>query len=1834
MQLMYQANRMLRRSILAALLAVGICNLSSAQSIQRDDRVGVNHDGHGASLRNDSCQRIGSIPAGDEGVADRRYECRNATPPSYGWYLLCQNGWVAEQFLVPLPGRNCYPNVSSEFQPGSRHAYKVEVYRDVEPVRLAVRTRPNTDCAERTSRSVGAIGYTRIVYGPPQSGNLVWWYCLWDLDNITGWSADSKLYDGVYLRKVSVVPVYTLTVKAQLVSGRPLSNVNISVSPPDLDTPPSNCNTCHGRCSDACEIERGTSFTLYYPDRSAHVFLTAPPTITENGQTYTFVRWETTDNNFTTRSIAIDTDRDKTATAVYAPPPDTQPPSISNPSITPNPAPCSGGSVSICATVTDNQSGVASVWAEVCGTRVDMTHQGNNRYCGTYNAPSNCNRQDRTCPVTIYARDNAGNQASISAGTLTIRGDTSGPTVRCCVEPTTLLAQGGVVSIFANVSDDCCTLSSVSAEIYRDGSLQATINLSPSSGSNCGSYNYRGNYDVPVNSSTQSVNWRVKVVATDSAGNQSSPCDSDFTQRGREQQRGCLSISGQDLNASGTQGGPFSPSSTTYTLSNTGEQSISWSASASCNWLTISPSSGTLSGGQTVTVTVSLNSQANNLTPGNYTCAIDFTNTTNGCGNTQRSASLNVQQRPQEGCLVVSPSDGLDAQGPQGGPFSPSSKQYILSNSGGQSINWSASVNCNWVSVSLTAGTLSPGQTATVTVSLNDNANRLNTGTHSCTVSFTNTTNGCGNQEREIRLTVQSLSAGCLYVAPSSGFIASGPQGGPFDPTSKDYTLRNTGQQPLEWQVRLSQTADWLTIEPASGTLASGAQTTVRVSINANARNLYPNLYQVDCEFVNLTNGCGNQTRRITLEVREPTEEFPDLVPLNVQVTPNPSKIGQTVTIRFRVHNQGNRQSSECKAKVYWERGPSRISWNVTIPAILPGQSVELTSTYIPRNHGTYQVRIQVDWDRRSGQSDQQRENDWTEPVRVDVSSSFDLRLPIGLPSGSRGSLNFLARTYQGTPAPPYGHGGSCDEMRRVADLYPLRQPSCPNLSLCRETPEWGFRRSYLVVAAHSGKVSITGWRDDGCVDYRNGCNPEKGRYRSVTVTNEDLGIKTLYVHLRVDERLRNEQEVRAGDVLGTVDDYGCARTGPHLHFAVIRIRDGQVLPLDDGTVTFNGLRLLAGDTPCGEPQCNGYLGYVHSLAPPGGDPSDANLFLDITTRSVDRGGVVQAAGVLSPAEAGRRIVIVVSSPNPEEGILTYETQTDASGGYAVTIPVPREAYPGTWTVVAYAPEQTGYDDLTSEPVEFEVVNASPDTPTQISPAVGEITSSLPVLVLSSADPESDQIRFRVELSRVNISSISIETDLVQSGNRVEIVPPTGLSAGSWRWRAKAIDRFGAESEWSEWRDFVVLEAIPTKLVGTGTFGFSMQTNRSTIQDIFIGTIRFKQWNPSSSVYEEVSTLSPGTAYWFYAPAEVMARLSGSPIAPTTPIPLVRGWNLIPAYATLRWNLQTIQVRRGGETKTLAEARQAGWVEDYAWAWEPDGANPLNGRYRLVYDASMVPGALGSIEAWRGYWIYAYADCELILTDASRAPNRGVASASSRGWGLRLIASTQGGSSEVLLGVSNNKRSLSVGLPPDPPETAAPVRLSIKQGDVRLGADIRRRERQTESWELEVELAPSATEREVTIYWPNITALPRYVNLVLVDMQTGRQRYLRTTSSYTFRVGGSGGRYRFRIETAPLARLLRITNLRATQARGGHYTFSFNLTSSAEITVKVQAANGQVIRTVASQAARNAGTQSVIWDGRDQQGVALPPGQYLITVEAVTEDGQVARAAVPVILRR
>ena len=437
----------------------------------------------------------------------------------------------------------------------------------------------------------------------------------------------------------------------------------------------------------------------------------------------------------------------------------------------------------------------------------------------------------------------------------------------------------------------------------------------------------------------------------------------------------------------------------------------------------------------------------------------------------------------------------------------------------------------------------------------------------------------------------------------------------------------------------------------------------------------------------------------------------------------------------------------------------------------------------------------------------------------------------------------------------------------------------------------------------------------------------------------------------------------------------------------------------------------------------------------------------------------------------------------------------------------------------------------------------------------------------------------------------------------------------------------------------------PQFRAGLHLVGIPVQLDNPDVKALF--GFQNNQWatyDPATGQYvqhpQAATAPQIGRGYWTLLPNAVAPNVVGNLPDPEQPyvISLQAGWNLIanPWTEPLVWNRAAITVRTSNGEFTLDQNSARQIVEPYLWGWQPE-----QGRYQLVYDAQLLNGIEHQLQPWRGYWIYAHQPCELVLPTPETAAQgtRNRAEPAQGGWSLRIGAHLGNQYDEVLVGLSSSEQGLQVAMPPAPPGRSASdgLHLRLVRDGKPMEAETLPRSRNQRQWTLELVVPPSEEPRTrtLTLTAPDIARLPRGVNPVLRDLETGERRFLRGAAAWQITVPPEGITRRYELSLVATSRLLRITNLQVQGGRntGGTYTVQFNLSEAAKVTVSVQS-GGRVIRTLEQSRSRNAGIQQVVWDGRDQQGRALPPGAYTLVITAETTEGQVARATTPVMLTR
>ena len=120
------------------------------------------------------------------------------------------------------------------------------------------------------------------------------------------------------------------------------------------------------------------------------------------------------------------------------------------------------------------------------------------------------------------------------------------------------------------------------------------------------------------------------------------------------------------------------------------------------------------------------------------------------------SAEITIVFDHEPGRLVVSPGTAVDASGPDCDmKFQPEATTYTLRNPGDAPIGYHIDGARPWTRLSRTKGTLAAGAATAVSVTLDGASLVAKPGTYKTTLRFTNASNGLGNTQRAVTLTVR-----------------------------------------------------------------------------------------------------------------------------------------------------------------------------------------------------------------------------------------------------------------------------------------------------------------------------------------------------------------------------------------------------------------------------------------------------------------------------------------------------------------------------------------------------------------------------------------------------------------------------------------------------------------------------------------------------------------------------------------------------------------------------------------------------------------------------------------------------------------------------------------------------------------------------------------------------------------------------------------------------------------------------------------------------------------------------------------------------------------------
>jgi len=300
-----------------------------------------------------------------------------------------------------------------------------------------------------------------------------------------------------------------------------------------------------------------------------------------------------------------------------------------------------------------------------------------------------------------------------------------------------------------------------------------------------------------------------------------------------------LAVSPALLSFTATDGQPNSIRQT-LTVSNPGSRPLNWSLAPvqglTCNWLRVTPPTGTVAPGTTASLMVNVQSLC--LLPGIYIGTLTFT--ANGAIDSSQAVNVSVVVQPHCGLVTSTGFLAFTVVAGQNTLANQSLSLNATASCAGTSTPWTSSSKASWLSITPGSGQLKGTVSSVVTASVNAAGLASSQKPYYANLSFVF---GQSTLTVMAQLTVQAApppAAPIMSASPLS-LNFSNIQGQP-SPTGQVVTITNNGHSPLGWHSMANQLASsWLAASPSGGTIAPGQA--VQVTINVNTAPLTPGNY-------------------------------------------------------------------------------------------------------------------------------------------------------------------------------------------------------------------------------------------------------------------------------------------------------------------------------------------------------------------------------------------------------------------------------------------------------------------------------------------------------------------------------------------------------------------------------------------------------------------------------------------------------------------------------------------------------------------------------------------------------------------------------------------------------------------------------------------------------------------------------------------------------------------------------------------------------------------------------------------------------------------------------
>ncbi len=282
-----------------------------------------------------------------------------------------------------------------------------------------------------------------------------------------------------------------------------------------------------------------------------------------------------------------------------------------------------------------------------------------------------------------------------------------------------------------------------------------------------------------------------------------------------------------------------------FTLPNSGSGSITWSASSKQAWLLVSPSQGTFSSSQTISIAV----QRAGLKPGEYKGDLAISSNVSPIEHVEVDMSV----LPLTSGPVLALSPALLSFSANDGQANPSPQTLTISNPGARPLAWSLASQApatataqlsllralgpagNWLNAAPLSGVVAPGTTAAIQVVVRSQS--ILPGTYMGTLLFTAPGALDSPQAVNVSLTVLPHCG----IVTNSGFLSFTSVQGQSTPGTQALSLNATvgcSGAAITWKT--SGTPSWVAVTPASGQLKGTSSAVVpacrRTPIPASSR--------------------------------------------------------------------------------------------------------------------------------------------------------------------------------------------------------------------------------------------------------------------------------------------------------------------------------------------------------------------------------------------------------------------------------------------------------------------------------------------------------------------------------------------------------------------------------------------------------------------------------------------------------------------------------------------------------------------------------------------------------------------------------------------------------------------------------------------------------------------------------------------------------------------------------------------------------------------------------------------------------------------------------------